>query len=71
MKKIRNIKHKTVLTVVYSLGLRRNELINLKINDIDFERKAVYILNAKGKKDRNLPMPKSLGPLFREVCRSL
>jgi site-specific recombinase XerD len=64
LKKIRNIKHKTALTVVYALGLRRSELINLKVEDIDFDRKAVNIINAKGKKDRTLPLPKPLSALL-------
>ena len=47
---IPNIKHKTALTTIYSLGLRRSELLNLKIEDIDFKRDMVMILNAKGKR---------------------
>ena len=66
LKKIRNLKHKTAITVVYALGLRRSELINLKVMDIDFGRKAVNIINAKGKKDRTLPMPASLEVLLKK-----
>lgn len=47
-----NIKHKTMLTVVYSAGLRCGELLNLKIGDIDGERMLIHIRDAKGKKDR-------------------
>lgn len=61
---IANIKHKTALTTIYSLGLRRSELLNLKLTDIIFERDAVEIRNAKGKKDRILPLPKKLKQLI-------
>lgn len=61
---IPNIKHKTALTTIYSLGLRRSELLNLKIEDVDFKRDTVNILNAKGKKDRDLPLPTKLKTLL-------
>nr|NQU91361.1 site-specific integrase [Bacteroidota bacterium] len=57
---IPNQKHKTALAVIYGLGLRRSELINLKLNDIDFRRKVVTIRNAKGQKDRMLPLSDKL-----------
>ncbi len=47
-----NIKHKTMLYLIYAAGLRRSELINLKIADIDTDRKVILIRMAKGKKDR-------------------
>ncbi len=52
LKSITNIKHKTALTIIYSCGLRISELINLKINDIDFDKKRIHLIAAKGKKDR-------------------
>ena len=47
-----NMKHRAILLTIYSAGLRIGELTNLKINDIDINRKAVIIEGAKGKKDR-------------------
>ncbi len=47
-----NLKHKAILTVIYSAGLRISELINLKIKDIDSERKQIRVEQSKGKKDR-------------------
>src|SRR3989339_53593 len=47
-----NIKHKLVIQVLYSTGLRVGELRSLKINDIDFDRKSVFVKAGKGKKDR-------------------
>ena len=62
----RNLKHRTMLTLVYALGLRSGELIHLKITDINGERKTVHVKGAKGNKDRILPLPDSLRDLLRE-----
>jgi len=47
-----NVKHKTLLSLIYSGGLRIGEAINLKIADIDSKRMLIHIQGAKGKKDR-------------------
>ncbi len=47
-----NLKHKCILMTLYSGGLRRSELINLKIIDIDSDRMLIRISQSKGKKDR-------------------
>ncbi len=51
-KAITNQKHKCILMTLYSGGLRRSELINLKIADIDSARMLIKVCGAKGKKDR-------------------
>ena len=48
----KNIKHKAILAVLYSTGVRRSELLNLKIEDIDSSRNQVTVKDAKGNKDR-------------------
>ncbi len=50
------LKHRIILTLIYSAGLRSCEAINLKIADIDFERKCIHIKQSKYKKDRMLPL---------------
>lgn len=47
-----NLKHQCIIGMLYSGGLRRSELLNLKIADIDIERGQVFIRGGKGKKDR-------------------
>lgn len=47
-----NLKHRAILMLAYSAGLRLGELINLKISDIDSKRMQIRIGQAKGKKDR-------------------
>jgi len=50
------LKHRIVLCLIYSAGLRGQEVINLKISDIDFERKTIHIRQSKYKKDRIVPL---------------
>jgi site-specific recombinase XerD len=51
-KNIENCKHKAILMVIYSAGLRISECVNLKIKDIDSNRMQLRIEQSKGKKDR-------------------
>jgi len=47
-----NVKHKAVLLTIYSAGLRVGEATSLKVSDIDSKRMQIFVLCAKGKKDR-------------------
>lgn len=48
----RNIKHRCIAGLLYSSGLRLNELLNLEIADIDSDRMLIRVVGAKGNKDR-------------------
>ena len=61
-----NLKHKCILMTIYSGGLRRNELINLRIEDIDSARRLIKIIGSKGKKDRYTLLSEKLLTLLRE-----
>jgi integrase/recombinase XerD len=61
-----NIKHKAMLSLIYSCGLRRSELINLKITDIDSIRNIVIIRQSKGKKDRIVPLSSKILEMLRQ-----
>ena len=50
------LKQRIVLALIYSAGLRGQEVINLKISDIDFERMTIHIRQSKYKKDRIVPL---------------
>jgi site-specific recombinase XerD len=56
----KNIKHKCIIELLYSCGLRLNELINLKIQHIDSERMRILVENAKGGKDRYVMLSDTL-----------
>lgn len=67
---IKNIKHRSILTLTYSVGLRVSEIINLKIEDIDSKRMLIHIKNAKGKKDRIVPLSQNVLELLREYYKN-
>lgn len=69
LSKINNTKHKAILTLTYSVGLRVSEIINLKVEDIDSKRMLIHIKNAKGKKDRIVPLSKNVLELLREYFK--
>lgn len=55
-----NLKHKTILAIIYSCGLRIGELIKIRLADLDFESQRVFIIAAKGKKDRYVVLSKKI-----------
>ena len=63
---IENLKHKAILSLSYSCGLRVSEVINLKIKDIDSERMLISIKQSKGRKDRYVPLSKNLLNILRD-----
>ena len=64
-----NIKHSIMLSLIYSCGLRRSELLNLKPTDIDSRRKLVVIRQSKGKKDRVVPLSEKILPILRQYYK--
>lgn len=64
-----NIKHKVILALLYSCGLRVSELINLKWEHIDRSRMIINILQAKGKKDRQVMLTPKMIPLLENYYR--
>lgn len=65
LSKIENIKHKAILTLAYSTGMRRSELINLKIKDINSKQMIIYVVQGKGKKDRIVNLSQTVLELLR------
>ena len=64
-----NLFHRAMLITIYSTGMRRAELCNLKVEDIDSTRMIIHIRQGKGGKDRDVPLsPKTLETL-REYWR--
>jgi integrase/recombinase XerD len=69
LSKIENIKHKAILTLAFSVGLRVSEAVNLKIEDIDSKRMLIHIKNAKGRKDRIVPLSQTVLELLRSYYK--
>lgn len=67
--KIENLKHKAVIALGFSVGLRVSEVINLKLEDIDSARMIINIRQAKGRKDRVVPLSEKILQILREYYK--
>ncbi len=67
---VENLKHKTILMLIYSAGLRVGEAVRVKVEDIDVQRGLIHLRSGKGKKDRytllSEVMREKLNNYFRE-----
>jgi len=61
-----NLKHKVILAILYSTGLRVSELLNLKWSNIDRSRMIINVVGGKGNKDRQVMLTPSLIPLLEK-----
>jgi len=66
LKAVDNIKHKTMLALIYGSGLCVGEALKIKLEDIDSKRMRLRILGGKGKKDRYSIIGESLLKLLRQ-----
>lgn len=64
ISKIENLKHKLIIMMAFSTGMRVSEVCNLQIKDVDFDRKVIYIRNSKGRKDRLVPLSDNVSVLM-------
>jgi site-specific recombinase XerD len=69
IKQIKNLKHKAIISLSYSVGLRVSEVINLKITDVDSKRMIINVRQAKGNKDRIVPLTPTLLELLRKYYK--
>lgn len=65
-----NLKHKTMLCLIYSCGLRAGEVVALEIKDIQSDRNTISIRHAKGNKDRSVMLSSKLLLLLREYYKA-
>lgn len=61
-----NLKHKSIISVLYGGGLRLSELINLELSDINSDKMLIFIRQSKGKKDRVVMLSEKLLTLLRQ-----
>jgi len=62
---IENSKHKAIIALAYSTGMRVSEVVNLKMEDFDLESNLIFIRNGKGRKDRVVPLSVAVRGLLR------
>ena len=65
-----NVKHKTMLSLIYSCGLRCGEVLRLKPNHVDSKRNILIIQQSKGKKDRIVPLSDKTIEMLRNYYKS-
>lgn len=59
-----NLKHRTILALMYSCGLRISEILNLRLKHIDLDRRQLVVVQSKGRKDRYVVLAESTVPLL-------
>lgn len=64
-----NLKHRVMLMLLYSAGLRRSELINLRLGDVDMYRHMVLVRGGKGRKDRHTVVAQNLLPMLEQYIK--
>src|SRR5258708_7836361 len=64
-----NLFHRAMLMTVYSTGMRRAEMCQLKVEDIDSDRMLIHIRQGKGRRDRDVPLSPKLLDTLREYWR--
>lgn len=64
------LKHRVMLALIYSAGLRSAETSKLKIADVDFERKTIHIKQSKYKKDRIVPLSNYMAKGLKEYLKA-
>jgi len=64
LRATKNIKHRAVLAMIYSAGLRISEVLQLQLRHIDVDRRQIIIKNSKGRRDRNIILAESFIPLL-------
>lgn len=66
LNRVRVLRHRACLTLIYSCGLRLHEATSISPADVDSKRMVLHIKTGKGRKDRIVPLPKSTLFLLRE-----
>lgn len=64
-----NLKHRAIMALLYGCGLRVSEIINLKPQHIDSSRMVINVIQAKGKKDRQVMLPENLLTILRDYYK--
>lgn len=69
LSKTANLKHRCALTLAYAAGLRISEVVHLRVADINFKRRALFIYDSKGRKDRYVMLAQEAEQLLRDYIQ--
>lgn len=70
LNNIKNLKHKAIIQIAYSCALRISEVQKIQIKHIDGQARILFVQQAKGKKDRPVPIPEDTLVLLREYFKA-
>ena len=65
----KNLGHRAILTTLYGAGLRVSEVTNLKVEDLDGDRKVIWVRGGKGRKDRQVMLAEPLREVLAAYWR--
>lgn len=68
--RVRQVRHRAILSLIYACGLRLGEACRIQVGDLDPARGLLHVRGGKGAKDRYVPLPPAILPLLRECWRS-
>lgn len=68
LSSINNLKHRVMISLLYSSGLRVSEVVVIRVKDLDFEHLTLTVRQGKGKKDRVTIFSESIASLVQEFC---
>jgi len=68
--RVRQIRHRAILSLIYACGLRLGEACRIEVRDLDPERGLLHVRGGKGAKDRYVPLPPAILPILRECWSS-
>ncbi|MEZ4828976.1 MAG: tyrosine-type recombinase/integrase [Bacteroidia bacterium] len=63
---VKNLKHRCILSLIYSAGLRPSESVNVRLDDLLVDRKQIFIKAGKGKKDRYVILPDKIFGMLKK-----
>lgn len=65
---LKNLKHKLLVSLAYGAGLRVSEVVRLRVGDVDFDGKVIYVRQGKGQRDRATLLPEKLENSLKIFC---
>ncbi len=60
-----NLKHKALMSIIYAAGLKLSNVLNMKVKDVDFDKKEISLMPTKSEKGRTLMLPKKIVPILQ------
>jgi site-specific recombinase XerD len=60
-----NLKHKALMSIIYAAGLKLSNVLNMKVKDVDFDKREISLMPTKSEKGRTLMLPKKIVPILQ------